>query len=173
MAKSDEMAFRFVCAGGRPGRGASILDAPGRTERPVVVSALQPGQPFEQACADRRGEVRDRQHHGPSAGSEQGRRGRPLHQGRAGADAVMAAIREQGGASVSRAPDLTIATAPDRLVRKADPAPGGLDVVIIDASGPVRLMPVAAMADEHFDRRFNLDALRVRRIPGHDPSPAQ
>jgi 3-oxoacyl-[acyl-carrier protein] reductase len=80
---------------------------------------------------------------------------------RTGAGAVVAAVLEQGGKAVSLAADLTEAAAADRLVLEAALALGGLDIVINNAGGPVGLVPVATMTDEHFDRVFNLNARSV------------
>jgi len=80
---------------------------------------------------------------------------------RAGAEAVAAAVVDGGGMAFALAADLTDATAPDRLVQETAAALGGLDLVINNAGGPVGLMPVATMTDEHFDHVFNLNARSV------------
>jgi 3-oxoacyl-[acyl-carrier protein] reductase len=80
---------------------------------------------------------------------------------RAGADAVVAAICERGGKAVALRADLTEAAAPGRLVQEAASALGGLDILVNNAGGPVALMPVATMTDEHFDAVFNLNARSV------------
>jgi 3-oxoacyl-[acyl-carrier protein] reductase len=78
-----------------------------------------------------------------------------------GAEAVAAAVVDDGGTTIALATDLTDVTAPDRLVQEAAVPLGGLDLVIDNAGGPIGLMPVAAMTEEHFDHVFNLNARSV------------
>ncbi len=83
------------------------------------------------------------------------------HRDRAGAQAVIDAIRADDGTTVALQADLTQAAAADKLVRDAVAALGGLDILVNNAGGPVALMPVADMTDAHFDAVFNLNARSV------------
>jgi 3-oxoacyl-[acyl-carrier protein] reductase len=77
---------------------------------------------------------------------------------RAAAQAVVVDIITQGGKAAPLAADLTEAAAPDRLIRETVAALGGLDILINNAGGPVGLVPISQMTDQHFDNVFNLNA---------------
>ena len=83
------------------------------------------------------------------------------HSDRAGAQAVVDAIRARGGKVVALGADLAQPMAADGLVQAAVEALGGLDILINNAGGPVALMAVAEMTDAHFDDVFNLNARSV------------
>lgn len=80
---------------------------------------------------------------------------------RAGAETVAADVLRRGGQAVVLAADLTEVAAPDRLVGEAVDALGGLDLVVNNAGGPVGLVPLAEMTDDHFDHVFDLNARSV------------
>jgi 3-oxoacyl-[acyl-carrier protein] reductase len=60
-----------------------------------------------------------------------------------------------------QAADLTATAAPGQLIREVVAALGGLDILINNAGGPVGLVPISQMTDEHFENVFNLNARSV------------
>ncbi len=80
---------------------------------------------------------------------------------RAGAEALVAEIRQADGKAIAIHADLTGEASGGALVAHSASELGGLDILVNNAGGPVALVPVATMTDLHFDTVFNLNARSV------------
>lgn len=77
---------------------------------------------------------------------------------RAGAEEVVAAIRQAGGQAVACQADITKRPEVARLFEQIDRDPGRLDIVV-NSAGVSGGQPLASMTDEHIDSLFGLNLL--------------
>src|SRR5262245_11747956 len=77
---------------------------------------------------------------------------------KAGADAVVGRIREQGGKAVAVQADVSKGEDVKRLFSEAKKSFGKLDILVNNA-GIYEFAPLEAVTEEHFHKQFNLNVL--------------